>query len=95
MKILLIVASIVVPIAMLYLKHKSENFTLIFNVVAVVSLLVFGSIASTSIYQVIVDGAVFMTTIHALFLNPVFMVTAAYVGVFLLYRLMFLTWEER
>ncbi len=34
---------------------------------AVISSIVFGSIAATSIYQIIVDDAVFMTTIHAVF----------------------------
>lgn len=95
LKTLLVVSSIVVPVVMLYLKHKISVFKLIFNIVAVISTIIFGSIASTSIYQIIVDDAVFMTTIHAIFLNPVFLMTGAYLGVFIIYRLMMLTLEEK
>ncbi|MEG0383230.1 hypothetical protein [Solibacillus cecembensis] len=95
MKFLLVISSIVVPVVMLYLQHKSDSFRTIFNIVAIISIIIFGSLASTSIYQVIIDDAVFMTTIHGLFLNPVFLVTGAYLGTFVIYRLMMLTLEER
>lgn len=95
MKILLVISSIVVPIVMLYLKHKSNSFRTIFNIVAIISIIIFGSIASTSIYQVIIDGEVFMTTIHSLFLNLVFLATGAYLGTFIIYRLMVMALEER
>lgn len=80
---------------MLYLKHKSHSFRTFFNIVAIISIIIFDSIASTSIYQIIIDGEVFMTTIHSLFLNPVFLVTGAYLGTFIVYRLMMLTLEEK
>ncbi|MFJ6210576.1 transposase [Lysinibacillus sp. NPDC092081] len=95
MKILLVSSSIVVPVVMLYLQHKNDKFKMIFNIAAVISTIIFGSIASTKIYQIIVDDAVFMTTIHAIFLNPVFLVTGAYLGVFIIFRLMILTLEDR
>jgi len=80
---------------MLYLQHKSDKFKMIFNIVAVISTIIFGSIASTTIYQIIVDDTVFMTTIHAIFLNPFFLVTGAYLGVFFIYRLIIMALEER
>lgn len=95
MKILLVVASIVVPIIMLILKNRKQNFRMVFNIVVVISIIIFGNIASTSIYQIIVDDAVFMTTIHAIFLNRYFLITGAYIGVYILYRLLILTWDER
>ena len=95
MKILLVASSIIVPIVMLYLIQKSDKFNLIFNSIAVLSTIIFGAIASTAIYQVISDGKVFMTTIHGLFLNPFFLTTGAYIGVFLLYRLIRITLDER
>lgn len=94
MKVLLVLSSIVVPVIMVYLNNKSDKLKLIFNIVAVVSIIIFGSITSTSIYQIIVDNAVFMTTIHAIFLNPFFLATGGYLGVFIIYRLMILTLEE-
>ncbi|KOS68570.1 transposase [Lysinibacillus contaminans] len=95
MKVLLIISSIAVPIGMFYLKIKNNSFRLIFNFLSVVSTIIFGIIASTSIYQIIKDDAVFMTTIHAIFLNPLFLVTGAYLGVFTIYRLMILTMDEK
>ncbi|MFJ7733658.1 transposase [Lysinibacillus sp. NPDC097231] len=71
------------------------KFRFFFNVAAVVATIIFGCIAATSIYQVIADDAVFMTTIHAIFLNPFFLITGAYLGVFLIYRLLLLAMHER
>jgi len=95
LKWLLIVLSIIVPLVMLLLQNKSKIARTAFNVLAVLATIVFGGIASTSIYQIIVDDAVFMTTIHAIFLNPLFLVTGAYIGVYMLYRLLLWTWEEK
>jgi len=80
---------------MLLLQNKSKIARTAFNVLAVLATIIFGGIASTSIYQIIVDDAVFMTTIHAIFLNPLFLVTGAYIGVYMLYRLLLWTWEEK
>lgn len=87
MKLLIVLASIFVPIILLYLKHKFAVSHLIFNAIAVVSALIFGDIAAISLYNVIVDGAVFMTTIHGIFLNPLFMMTGAYLGLYMIYLL--------
>lgn len=95
LKLLIILSSIVVPIIMLLLQYKSNSVHSLWNVLAVFALIIFGSIASTSIYQIIVDGAVFMTTIHAIFLNPLFLVVGAYLGVFMIYRLLLLTCKEK
>jgi len=95
LKWLLIVLSIIVPLVMLLLQNKSKIARTAFNVLAVLATIIFGGIASTSIYQIIVDDAVFMTTIHAIFLNPLFLVTGAYIGVYMLYRLLLWTWEEK
>lgn len=95
MKILLVISSIVVPAVMLYLIRKSDKFKILFNLLAVISTIIFGSILSTSINQIIVDDAVFMTTIHAIFLSPVFLITGAYLGLYIIYRLMILTLEEK
>lgn len=95
MKILLIVSTIVVPIIMLIIVRKNTKFNLLFNSLAILALLIFSGITSTSIYQMIVDNEVFMTTIHGLFLNKVFLVVGAYIGVFVIFRLMKLTLEER
>lgn len=95
LKILLVIASISIPIIMFYLQSKNTKFQITFNFIAVLSALVFGNIASTSIYQMLIDNTVFMTAIHGIFLNPFFLVTGAYLGVFLVYRLLILAMAER
>ncbi|MBZ5751909.1 transposase [Metabacillus rhizolycopersici] len=95
MKILLVVSSIAFPILMFFLQNHRKIFRMIFNITAVISTLIFGNIAATSIYQILIDNAVFMTTIHGIFLNPYFLITGGYLGVFIIYRLMVLTWDER
>ena len=95
MKFLLVAATIIIPCVMLYVSMKSEKIQMIFNIVAVISVIIFGSITSTSIYQILIDDEVFMTTIHAIFLNPLFLLTGGYLGVFVICRLMMLTLHEK
>ena len=95
MKILLVISSIVVPLIMVLLRKKISKSALVFNILAVIFVIIFGSIASTSIYQIIIDDSVFMTKIHGLFLNELFLISGAYIGVFTIYRLMILTLNEK
>lgn len=94
MKVLLIISSIVLPLVMFFLQLKIKTFRFIFNILALIAIVIFGDIASTSIYQIIKENAVFMTTIHAIFLNPFFLITGGYLGIYFLYRLILLTIEE-
>lgn len=66
----------------------------IYDMIALVSFLIFGNIASLSIYQVIIEKTVFMTTIHGIFLNPIFLITGAYIGLYVLYKLLSLSFGE-
>lgn len=95
MKILLVVSSIAFPIVMFFLQNHSKLFRMIFNIIAVISTLILGNIAATSIYQILIDNTIFMTTIHGIFLNPYFLITGAYLGAFIIYRLVVLTLDER
>lgn len=95
MKVLLVITSIALPIVMFYLQNQWKNSQIIFNSMAVISIIIFGNIAAISIYQIIVDDKVFMTTIHAIFLNPFFLITGAYLGLYILYRLLILTANEK
>lgn len=95
MKFLLVLAIIITPVIMYVLQNKSSKFRKTINILSVVSIIIFGSIAATSIYQIIVDNAVFMTAIHAIFLNPFFLVTGAYLGLFTITRLMILVMHEK
>ena len=95
MKIIIVISSIILPIIMLYVHRNIKKSALVFITLAVISAVMFGNIAASSIYQVIIDDTVFMTTIHKIFLNPLFLLTGAYLGVYMLYRLLIITLQER
>ncbi|WP_339236857.1 transposase [Oceanobacillus sp. FSL W7-1281] len=93
--VILLTGSIICPILMLYLKNRSKKFQIAFNAIAAISAVIFGIIAAVSIRQVLIDDTVFMTAIHSVFLNPFFLITGAYIGLFTIYRLLILTLDER
>lgn len=94
MKFLIVLGSIVVPIAMLMIQRKWIKWRIVFNVASVLSTLILGNISALAIYEVLRDNTVFMTSIHAIFLNPMFLMTGAYLGVYLVYRLLLISYEE-
>ncbi|GHI00976.1 transposase [Neobacillus kokaensis] len=87
MKILLILGSIVIPILMIVLQRKWKKLQTFYHFAAILSALIFGNIAALAILEIIKDHTVFMTNIHGVFLNPYFLFTGAYLGVYLLYTL--------
>lgn len=95
MKIILVILSIVLPLAMFYLQKSRTKLRNVYNFLAIIALLIFGNIASLSIYKIIKDGTVFMTAIHGIFLNPIFLITGAYLGIYVLYRLLLLSIVEQ
>lgn len=90
----LVLASILLPLTMFFMRKKWNGLYFIFNLTALVSLLVFGNIASISIYQIIRDKTVFMTHIHAIFLNPFFLITGSYLGIYVIYQLLNVTMKR-
>jgi hypothetical protein len=94
MKFLIVFGSIVAPIAMLMIQRKWIKWRIAFNVASVLSTLILGNISALAIYEILRDNTVFMTSIHGIFLNPMFLLTGAYLGVYLLYRLLLMTYEE-
>ncbi len=85
MKIILIMGSILVPLVMVLLQLKWPLFRFFFHILALLSALIFGNISSTSIHEILIDETVFMTNIHGVFLNPAFLITGAYLGLYLIY----------
>lgn len=94
MKFILIIGSILAPVLMLFLQKTKPKIHLLFNIVAILSALVFGNISSVAIYEIIKDDTVFMTNIHGIFLNPLFLLTGAYLGIYFIYKIMLWTIEE-
>ncbi|WP_087960612.1 transposase [Bacillus sp. AP8] len=95
MKILLILSTFTVPIIMFFLQKLWKKTRILFNYLAFLSIIIFGSITSVSVYQIIKDQTVFMTNIHAILLNPFFLLTGAYLGLYITYQLINLSLNER
>lgn len=74
--------------------EKWASFRHSFNILAVIVAIFFSTIAATSITQIILEDAVFMTTIHAVFLHPIFLITGAYLGLYVIYRRIDFTIQE-
>ncbi|MBS4196666.1 transposase [Lederbergia citri] len=95
MKIFLVLTSIILPIIMYAVQKSQAKFRLIFNLGAIVSAIIFGDIASLSIFEIIKDNTVFMTNIHSIFLNPLFLLSGGYLGIYIIYRLIIISIDER
>lgn len=95
MTVFMLAATIGIPSLMVYLQHKWASFRLLFNILGDIAAILFSTIAATSITNIILEDAVFMTMIHAVFLNPVFLITGAYLGLYLIYRLIIQTIDDR
>lgn len=95
MKFILIIGSILAPVLMIFLQKIKPKLRLLFNLAALISALVFGNISSIAIFEIIKDNTVFMTSIHGIFLNPLFLLTGAYLGIYFMYRIVIWTLEEK
>ncbi|TFJ91963.1 transposase [Lentibacillus salicampi] len=94
MKLFLVAGSIVLSVVMYLTQNHWYRLRFIFNVAAVICALIFGNITSLSIYQIIKDGTVMMTAIHAVFLNPLFLMTGSFLGLYMIYRILAAVIEE-
>ncbi|MGG2065965.1 MULTISPECIES: hypothetical protein [unclassified Bacillus (in: firmicutes)] len=61
---------------------------ILLDLFAYVCLYGFGIIVSLVVYDVLLQHTVFMTTIHRIFLNPLFLLTGAYIGIYVLYLIL-------
>ncbi|MBM7838999.1 hypothetical protein JOC54_002269 [Alkalihalobacillus xiaoxiensis] len=79
---------VVIPICMLLIARKSLIIEKLFSFIATLSFLMTASIISFAIYEVVVEGTVFMTSIHAIFLNPFLLLSGAFLLLFTMYKLL-------
>lgn len=80
---------------MFLIQKKWMEFRYVLNVFALVCTLIFGNISAIAIYDIIKNKTVFMTSIHAIFLNPFFLITGAYLGMYVLYLVLLFTLNNR
>lgn len=94
MKFLLIIGSFTVPVLLVFWQKAWPRLGFFLHALALLSALVFGNIASLAIYEILQDQTVFLTNVHSVFLNPFFLLTGEYLGVFLVYKLLLWTFDE-
>ncbi|PGO32521.1 hypothetical protein CN984_07200 [Bacillus cereus] len=79
------------PIALsitFYLLALHPKVRIVLHISAYLALYVLGTIISITIYDVLIQNLVFMTSIHGILLNPFFLLAGAYIGIYTLYLLL-------
>ena len=79
------------PIALsitFYLLALHPKIRIVLHISAYLALYVLGTIISITIYDVLIQNLVFMTSIHGILLNPFFLLAGAYIGIYTLYLLL-------
>lgn len=94
MKVLIVTGIMFFPLLLCVMQRIWPKLTIFLNGLAIICLIIFSSLASIGIYTIIRDDTVFMTSIHGLFLNPFFLLTGAYLGLYFIYRLWIVTVRE-
>ncbi|WAH42444.1 transposase [Alicyclobacillus fastidiosus] len=94
MTTIIVLGVVLIPLAMSATNLVSHWMLFAYNVMAIISAIVSFSAASTTIYSVIRNHTVFMTTIHALFIDPFFLIPSAYLGVYVIYLLYTAVWRQ-
>ncbi len=73
-----------------YWLAKHSTVRVVLHISAYFALYVLGTIISIHIYDVLMQDLVFMTSIHGILLNPFFLISGAYIGIYTLYLLFIL-----
>ncbi|PEX38821.1 hypothetical protein COK00_14695 [Bacillus cereus] len=71
-----------------YWLAKQPTIRIALHILAYLTLYVLGTIISINIYEVLIQDLVFMTSIHGILLNPFFLISGAYIGIYTLYLLL-------
>jgi hypothetical protein len=89
-------AVIIIPIFMFSAAkwNRGNGVSLGFDWLAIGSAWVLGIMLAVTIYEINRDHQVMMTTIHKLFADVRFLACGAYLGSYLMYRLIAVAWES-
>ncbi|MNI68584.1 hypothetical protein D3C73_1242880 [compost metagenome] len=94
MLVLIMLSGIGIPLFMLVSAWLVDKLTVLYDGIAVACTYVFGVITALAIYKIIRDDTVFMTNIHDVFNNWIFLMVGAYLGNYLLFRLVLRTLKQ-
>ncbi|WP_377865951.1 hypothetical protein [Bacillus sp. R86525] len=79
------------PIALsitFYLLALHPKIRIVLHISAYLAVYVLGTIISITIYDVLIQNLVFMTSIHGILLNPFFLLAGVYIGIYTLYLIL-------
>ncbi|MFC4307112.1 transposase [Cohnella boryungensis] len=91
---LLFGSTLLIPAAMAWGSKDRPAARLIASVGALIAAIAIGNLIAAKVYDVLSEHTVFMTTIHALLLNPWFLTAGAYLGLYLIYRIWLLIFQR-
>ncbi|MFS0840035.1 hypothetical protein [Paenibacillus sp. 1P03SA] len=76
-----------VPWLLVWLQNKVTGAKRIMDTAAYAALVLFSGIAGVTVSEILVNGTVFMTSVHKVFLNPLFLASGGWLGLYALQRL--------
>lgn len=95
-QLLLIVGAILVPILMFMVRHRPV--AAVFDLLAALSVLLANIAAGLAVLEIKQENTEFTTHVHEIFMDPLFLVTTGYVGLYSVYRLLVATsrtWQAK
>ncbi|MGE6228010.1 hypothetical protein [Paenibacillus chitinolyticus] len=78
---------VVVPWLLVWLQNKVAGAKFVIDIASYAALVLFSGIAGVTVGEILVNNTVFMTSVHKVFLNPVFLVSGGWLGLYALQRL--------
>ncbi|PWK13153.1 transposase [Tumebacillus permanentifrigoris] len=96
MQLVLILGTILVPICMFVLRHRP--LAAVFDLIAALSVLLANIAAGLAVLEIKQESTEFTTHVHEIFMDPLFLVTTGYIGVYSVYRLLVATsrtWQAK
>ncbi|MFE4568546.1 hypothetical protein [Paenibacillus chitinolyticus] len=78
---------VVVPWLLVWLQNKVAGAKFVLDAAAYAALVLLSGIAGITVGEILVNNTVFMTNVHKVFLNPVFLVSGGWLGLYALQRL--------
>lgn len=76
------VGVVVLPVLVLWMERRWSNFSILADGLAALAAFIFGMIITVAVYQIRRDETVFMTNIHQVFENELFLLSGAFLGVY-------------
>lgn len=88
MKIIIVISSFLFPLLMYFSQRNRPQLRWLYHIIALIALVVVGNITALKIYEVLKNEAVYSFQIHSIFQNLIFLITSAYLGVYLIFLLL-------